>query len=181
MKNGTNSWKYRLFLSVDLENSTRFKQESFNVSNEYPEWAEFFQSFYFEFNEHLCKQLSSAKKIPKPSVWKCLGDEIIYVVEIKDSTNVKIYVECFSNAIVKYNEVASTIGKPKNCKCQGTIWGAGFPVRNREVEIPTTLKKSNDNPSYDFIGFDMDLGFRISKFSGPERLIISMPIAYIKQ
>lgn len=174
-----NSWKYRLFLSADLEDSTKLKKDLFNVSKEYPEWAEYFQSFYSEFNTHFSKQLSTAKKVPLPSIWKCLGDEILYVVEIQESANVAVYVECFKNAIIEYNKVATTIEEPKNCKCHGAVWGAGFPVRNREVLIPTSLDKKKAKCETDFIGFDMDLGFRISKFSRPERLVVSLPVAYI--
>ena len=167
-------WMYQLFLSVDLENSTKFKSVSFSSSNnEYPEWVEFFEDFYSTFADLFKNQLNT-KKVAVPSIWKYMGDEIIYNVEIKNSAHVVDYVDCFKKAIATYNSSAE---KQKDYKCHGTIWGAGFPVRNREVSIPTEI--SGRKKSTDFIGLDMDLGFRISKYSKAERLVVSLPVAYI--
>lgn len=173
-------WLYQLFMSVDLNKSTDFKKNYFKKDlPKNAEWALYFQSFYNDFTENFFAQFDKTKRVAKPSIWKCLGDEVIYYVKITDSEDVEIYVDCLMKAIRFYNASLSDKQK-KKLPCQGTVWGAGFPIRNRTIKTPTTRgKKVIYDEVNDFIGFDMDLGFRISKHSKPERLVVSLPIAYI--
>lgn len=166
-------------MSVDLNKSTNFKKDYFKKDlPKNAEWALYFQSFYHDFTENFFAQFEKTKKVAKPSIWKCLGDEVIFYVKITDSEDVEVYVDCLMKAIRLYN--ASLSDKKKKLPCQGTVWGAGFPIRNRTIKTPHTKgKKVVYDEVNDFIGFDMDLGFRISKHSKPERLVVSLPIAYI--
>ena len=175
LKNFPEDWSYRLFMSVDLQNSTSFKKNSYkNGVPENAEWAWVFENFYRDFFDIFRNELNIYAHLPVPSIWKCLGDEIIFQVEITDSADVLKYVLSFRKAIESYNEKAKC-GRNKHLQSQGTVWGAGFPVRNHCIEIPGT----NNEKQADFIGLDIDIGFRISKYSKPERLVLSLPIAYI--
>lgn len=164
-------WIYRVFFSVDLHKSTDYKRKILDKdSEEIAIWAFTFESFFEDFSKIFFNEFEKST-IKKPAIWKCLGDEIIFYVEITDSKDVVTYVTYLKNAIRDYNGIS------RKLQCQGTVWGAGFPIRNREVQVPSTdesiAKKS------DFIGIDMDLGFRLSKYAKPDYLIISLPVAYI--
>ncbi|MCQ2097651.1 MAG: hypothetical protein MJY87_06890 [Fibrobacter sp.] len=166
-------WAYRLFLSVDLQNSTGFKKKAYKDGvPQNAEWAWVFEDFYSEFSDIFFLKLNNYTNLVKPNLWKCLGDEIIYQIEINDSADVEKYVLSFRDSILSYN-AKSPNNKEKPLQAQGTVWGAGFPIRNHRVTIP------NGNGQEDFVGLDIDIGFRISKYSKPERLVISLPIAYI--
>lgn len=175
LDNSPEDWSYRLFMSVDLQNSTIFKKNSYkNGVPENAEWAWVFEDFYRDFSDIFHTELNDYVDLQIPSIWKCLGDEIIFQVEITDSADVVKYVLSFRSAIESYNEKAKC-GRNKPLQSQGTVWGAGFPIRNHCIEIPC----SNNEKQKDFIGLDIDIGFRISKYSKPERLVISLPVAYI--
>lgn len=164
-------WTYRVFFSVDLHKSTDYKRKILDKdSEEIAVWAFTFESFFEDFSQRFFSEFEKST-IKKPSIWKCLGDEIIFYVEINDSKDVNTYVTYLKNAIRGYNSISNKL------KCQGTVWGAGFPIRNREILIPSTDEGSSQKG--DFIGIDMDLGFRLSKYAKPDYMIISLPVAYI--
>lgn len=164
-------WTYRVFFSVDLHKSTDYKRKILDKdSEEIAIWAFTFESFFEDFSQRFFSEFEKST-IKKPSIWKCLGDEIIFYVEITDSKDVYTYVTFLKNAIRGYNSISNKL------QCQGTVWGAGFPIRNREIQIPSTDK--GFSKKRDFIGIDMDLGFRLSKYAKPDYLIISLPVAYI--
>ena len=164
-------WIYRIFFSVDLHNSTDYKRKILDEnSEEIAIWAFTFESFFEDFSQRFFSEFEKST-IKKPSIWKCLGDEIIFYVEITDSKDVYTYVTFLKNAIRSYNSISNKL------QCQGTVWGAGFPIRNREIRIPSTDGRASKKS--DFIGIDMDLGFRLSKYAKPDYMIISLPVAYI--
>ena len=164
-------WTYRVFFSVDLHKSTDYKRKILDKdSEEIAIWAFTFESFFEDFSQRFFSEFEKST-IKKPSIWKCLGDEIIFYVEITDSKDVYTYVTFLKNAIRGYNSISNKL------QCQGTVWGAGFPIRNREIQIPSTDESSSQKR--DFIGIDMDLGFRLSKYAKPDYMIISLPVAYI--
>ncbi|HSQ40804.1 MAG TPA: hypothetical protein VLM37_00835 [Fibrobacteraceae bacterium] len=54
---------------------------------------------------------------------------------------------------------------------KATAWAAGFPVRN-------ALYQNSQNALTDYIGPEMDKGFRISQYASPYRFVIAADLAY---
>lgn len=174
------SWLYKLFFSVDLRKSTNFKSDIIKNGDwkGNAEWALCFENFYESFTESFVARIRKHDGVEEPSIWKCLGDEVIYAVDIADSSLTSVYVDEFAATIKNHNSLIEQ--KPtQQLQCQGTVWGAGFPVRNRIVKTPSPMSQSKSQKNnQDYIGLEMDLGFRISKFSKPEKLVISIQVAY---
>ena len=167
----------RLFLSVDISGSTEYKSKHSNFKEYANHWARFYESFFQDFPARLAGEVFKEFKVLRGSlqVWKCLGDEIIYEDVVISSGDCHKLVTAFYNAIVGYDKVVrETAGKP-GLRVKGTCWTAGFPIRNAKIKVPNKLSSY----STDYIGPDMDIGFRLSKVSRPERVVVSMDLADI--
>lgn len=194
-------WHYRLFFSVDIENSTAYKYSKISKNiNETTkadvldwlwgiEFKEFVTFFSDEFQKNNEKYTSDTKDLAISykdiEIWKLLGDEIIFVVEIKDVRAVLWHVLAFRRTIANYNG-RKLIKNKANFKCKGTIWGAGFPLNNFPLQGLSSnetldnrfLKQRNQLLEHEYIGANIDAGFRLAKFATPRKLIISIEIAY---
>jgi hypothetical protein len=74
----------------------------------------------------------------------------------------------FYDALKEYD---GAIRQKENLRAKGSAWLAGFPIRNSEIEL------SGGTTNLDFIGPDIDAGFRLSPHTRPGRLLISMDTA----
>lgn len=167
----------RIFLSVDISGSTAYKSKHNNFKEYEKHWARFYESFFQDFPSCFAGKVFEQFKGVRDSlqVWKCLGDEIIYEDKIGSLDDSHKLVMAFYNAIITYDKtVREREGKP-GLRVKGTCWTAGFPIRNAKLKVP--IKKSEYGS--DYIGPDMDIGFRLSKASRPERVVVSMDLADI--
>lgn len=164
-----------LFLSVDMEGSTRLKQ---TISNRQAQvWLdvvlrfieEFPQAFQAKRDEHARKQ---RRAVPAPRLWKMLGDELVFWVEPERLHDVAALVETFRAALETLNtrtrEERSGAVFPL---VKGAAWVAGFPVTNAVVRM--------EDDSEDFVGPSMDAGFRIAKFANSRRFAVSVELAWL--
>lgn len=192
------AWHYRIFFSVDIEDSTSFKYSKIfktrddcnDATSADWQWGavfrEFFDSFidaFFSRNKTFADEHSkNGIDFQELDIWKFLGDEIIFVVEVTDVRAVLWHVLAFKNAIKFYNE------NEKDCKgglkCKGTIWGAGFPINNFPLgsndysEGSDIIAKKKSALKNEYVGANIDAGFRLTKFSSPRNMVISIEIAY---
>jgi hypothetical protein len=60
-------------------------------------------------------------------------------------------------------------------RLKGSAWLAKFPSPNIEVEVPELAKDGRTTPT-DFIGPDIDLGFRLGKFAHPSTVCVSLDL-----
>src|SRR3546814_3468787 len=60
-------------------------------------------------------------------------------------------------------------------RLKGTAWLAYLSENNIALEIPE-LSSNDVAPHLDFIGPDLDLGFRLSKFARPASLLLSLDL-----
>jgi len=113
-------------------------------------------------------------------VWKYIGDEVMLMTELTcDVYQSSIHVLALAETIKQINNEYKN--KPLNndennilqVKVLCTAWVAGFPVDNIEIAPPSGGRKEKD-----YLGPLIDLGFRLSKFSTKDRLIISASLAY---
>lgn len=140
----------RLFLSVDIANSTAFKQANAfgQTKNSDPErlverWfspiAEFYWGMQSDFDNEIANYKASGAWLEctdqpeTPRLWRTLGDEIIYVVPLRYHCDAIWFVEAWLRAIKRQRAVI--IGRSPNLDLKGSAWIAGFPVNNAEVAL----------------------------------------------
>lgn len=148
------------------------------------------------------KERESLQEIGHPKFWKCIGDELIFEREITAISQCAAVIFSLRYALEKFrNDIKDQY---PSLEIKGGAWTAQFPVVNQEVvfgpdrdEIVEILGRNlywqlsdmirphffrlNPLPleSIDFVGPQMDLGFRILKFSSPRRIVLSADLAYL--
>lgn len=171
----------RIFLSVDLIGSTAFKQHSTaaeKTSEQLQTWLISFSDFYSEFKLVYLRALSRSNDYfgvegyDKPTIWKKLGDELIFSAALHSVKEPFFYVECFRIALVEYEKEIHRQGWPLGLK--GTAWTAGFPVRNVKIADDAV-----EAVCYDYIGPCIDLGFRLGKFATARKFVLSVELVWL--
>ena len=167
----------RLFLSVDMAGSTQFKSR-FSAGES---WLETFRSFFTNFPLMLAGQVGFAfleeGETPSVEVWKVMGDEVIFVVTPSSAEEMVGLLLALLRTMDAY-ETRFLEDLPLRLK--GTAWLAEFGARNIELEIPE-LSGGDGVRVIDFIGPDLDLGFRVTKFARPACLALSFDVADLAQ
>lgn len=164
----------RLFLSVDMVGSTQFKARFTGKGSE--GWLDTFRAFFTNFPLMLAGQLAfeflEDDDTPAVDVWKVMGDEVIFVAEPSSAEELTSILRALLRTMKLY-EASHFDLLPLRLK--GTGWLADFGEHNIELDIPE-LSASDVAPHVDYIGPDLDLGFRISKFARPASLVLSLDL-----
>ncbi len=164
----------RLFLSIDMVGSTQFKARYMGMAGE--GWLETFRSFFTNFPLLLAGQVGmeflEQEESPAVDVWKVMGDEIIFVAEASSAGELVSILRALLRAMKIYEE---RYLERLPLRLKGAAWLATFGERNIELDIPE-LSSSDATPHLDFIGPDIDLGFRLSKFARPMCLVLSLDL-----
>ncbi len=173
----------RLFLSADLQGSTRIKQLGTGKAG--ATWLPTVLDFVKRFPERVaaCRSAwfrseSAQEGIHEPSemtVWKVLGDEVVFECRIRNRHDLISAVSAFHNALESANKATVDARRreqssPRRLFVKGTAWVAGFPVANSVVKL---------NDRYDYIGPSMDLGFRLTKLAGAGRFVVTADLAWL--
>jgi class 3 adenylate cyclase len=168
-----------MFFSVDLSGSTAVK-DSLHVHHHKPVWLEPFEAFFRNFPELFLSEIDSAYSDPDVSidvfVWKLIGDEIIFKSEPGSASDAARLVAAFQRTIVKYDQ---ELFKRWPLRVKGTVWAANFLQRNIEISIPERMhwKDSDQTIHSDYLGPDVDTGFRIAHHAPAGGVIISLNLA----
>ncbi|MFZ5721038.1 MAG: hypothetical protein ACOY5Y_16370 [Pseudomonadota bacterium] len=165
---------HRLFLSVDMMGSTEFKARFTGQGSE--GWLEVFRAFFANFPLMLAGQIGfeflDEEATPAIEVWKVMGDEVIFIAEPATAEELTSTLLALLRTMAMYEERHF---QELPLRLKGTAWLAGFDGQNIEVEIPE-LSSGDGGAHLDFIGPDIDLGFRISKFARPGALVLSLDV-----
>lgn len=196
----------RLFLSVDIVGSTALKGEANYQTiaahlrvlqkaakakdldalpiealpslDEY-DWVAIQQNTFGDFHSEFSKTGQPDANSPyEVFPWKALGDELIYSIRLQSREQATKLVTSFIAALRLIDRQLSSKGR---IRLKGAAWIAGFPIRNRIVQIPAPTvfyKHSGDDVSFpyprdDFWGPDMDIGFRLSRCTFPGMCVAS--------
>ncbi|MEJ9130679.1 NUDIX hydrolase [Bacillus thuringiensis] len=181
-----------LFISFDLVNSTAFKTL-------YPNnWPVIFHRFYELVENHVLKNFLNSK------VWRYAGDEILFYKQIKNPSELYDAPQFALKIINLVNDALSKNYAETNniLYVKSTLWIAEATfVKSQDIESvfkvsqfpKSTSGKENLNNrnnliinfeingkrNIDFLGSDIDLGFRIAKFAQRNKVVISAELAYI--
>lgn len=144
----------RIFLSVDIVNSTAFKQaprpavdkksrsREEIIQNDRPEepWFSPIASFYRGIERRLAEEWENHSKSfeeieliagPAPSLWKASGDEVIYVKTLEIPSQALLSARAWMSTV---NAHRKEIKKDfPSLDLKASAWLAGFPVNNAEV------------------------------------------------
>lgn len=165
---------FRLFLSVDMVGSTQFKASaSVRGANG---WLETFRTFFTNFPLMLVGQMGFAfldeEEMPAVDIWKAMGDEVIFAAQPASPEELVGILRVLLRTMRLYE---ANHFKTLPLRLKGTAWIADFSENNIALEIPE-LSSDDVAPHLDFIGPDLDLGFRLSKFARPASLVLSLDL-----
>lgn len=163
-----------LFFSFDLVNSTQFK------TSHPTKWVAVVSRFY----ELIENELSS--RVDQIFVWKFVGDEVLFYKRVSKKDDLH---KCLPAAYEALKATSQVLLKHfdypgDSLAVKGTVWTAeaqrAQPSSSDDINPPTNVivetgGKSEKNR--DFLGPDVDVGFRISKFALRQRLVVSAELA----
>lgn len=185
--NGKNEVTLNLFFSFDIVNSTKYK-------NLTPRWPIILKELLEKIKVSVEKS-----KLKCTSLWRIIGDEIVFVQEIYKIKDLSVFIEEIFNITQKiveslregyfFDDLEVHI-IPKDeinmlkfntlLSIKSTAWLAAI---NDEMGNPydsIILDYSNGGRIIrDYIGKDIDAGFRLKNYTQDRRLIISFEIAYL--
>jgi NUDIX domain len=165
-----------IFFSFDLVNSTQFKAS-------YPaEWPVVVMRFYELITNELITRISSA------IVWKFVGDEVLFFKQVINEEDLLLALPAAHAALLATMEVLHKASPSSRelLAIKGTVWIAeAQPIQPSDAKsIKTTSRniivEPGRSPSWmsrDFLGPDIDAGFRISRFALRRRLVVSAELA----
>ena len=162
-----------LFFSFDLVNSTFYK-------NKVNSWASIFSKFF-----SFCKAEVSQNYFPNAELWKMVGDEILFYMPISDIIQLKSaparVFQLMNKSIEMIHEAEVTSKGVLSVK--STMWTAYINdiecVQENNTVYSNILIKERviDNINLDFLGPDIDIGFRISKYALRNKLVVDAKLA----
>lgn len=143
------------------------------------DWSEIIKELFNDFNVEFNNQLNKAQEV---FPWKILGDELIYCIDVQGRQDIYDYTLAFYKALRIHDKKYS---ENPIIRLKGSAWTAGFPIRNRIIETPipqlyldSEFQKDYKYPHIDYLGPEMDIGFRIGKCTYPGFIVISLELAY---
>jgi hypothetical protein len=165
----------RLFLSVDIVGSTRFKAERARRDGGAEGWLAVFKTFFTHLPLMLEGEVGLAfldeDRTPAVDVWKAMGDEIIFAAALERDDDIAPLLLALLRAMRLLGE-RQFDALPLRLK--GAAWTAAFPQPNIEIEIPEL--SSGEGCYIDYLGPDIDLGFRIGRHARAGGLVGSVDL-----
>jgi hypothetical protein len=190
----------RLFFSLDLVGASKFKYSNPPLNEDIPGWPpifiEFFQKAAERFRFHIRESADqNGHEIYEVAFWKTLGDEVLfYSTQLSFQQSywlARAFIATVSELHKDFqNDYFGKLG------VKGVIWSAGFPIRNKRIYLDysnstsvyeggedTSIEASGVTPSpgsiVDFMGLEMDQGFRIATYAYPGRVVCSPDSCYL--
>lgn len=174
-----------LFLSCDIVGSTRYKQSM-------ALWQKTFLTFYREFPQVLGDLAEEAEFEREFTLWKPVGDELIFTVRVRKEDEIYHAVRLWLEAMNKY-ETDSLQDTPLATK--GGAFIATFPGPDSESSIPRNptietsdkgvfelnadaLKTRSADYMYDYFGPSIDTGFRVFSACDNRFFTLSVEVAW---
>ena len=168
-----------MFMSVDVVNSTAFKERMEHTETG-PAWLDPFRKFFREFPLILMGRVAlcfdDATSIPEISLWRIAGDEMVFVARPESEQETLFLFESLYQAFRHYHAKLSTdygLGLKACC------WSADFPQKNIAIGIPEIASRGDgsEDAYTEYLGPDVDLGFRIAKHVHGGEAIASLQLA----
>jgi hypothetical protein len=160
-------------MSLDIAGSTAFKAQA-SGEGDSPEWLEAFETFFREAPLIMMGQIASVfadeDEVPYTGVWKVIGDEIVLLAHPKTTREAELLLVAFYRTIIHYDKM---LFERWPLRIKGCCWAAQISRRNRAVEIPEMLGGESEEVYVDYLGPDVDTGFRLAAWGGRGQVIVS--------
>ena len=173
MINMLNQSRVAMFMSADLSGSTAFKSEA-QGDPDGPAWVGAFEEFFREVPLIMMGQIAAAfmteEEVPDCRVWKVIGDEIVFLAHPKSARQAQLLTNAFYNTVINYD---NKIFERWPLRVRGCCWAAQISNRNRQIEIPEMMGSDSAQTYVDYLGPDVDAGFRLAACVGRGQLIVS--------
>lgn len=148
------------------------------------DWSRIIQKCFDDFNTRFNGQLDLKTSSNLIFPWKMAGDELIYCIDVDTRTEVYKYLFAFFKTLRFFDKLY--LEKGSYIRLKGSAWTAGFPIRNRimtTITYPEIPEKCVSDPFcklslQDFMGPEIDIGFRIGKYTFPGIIVVSLELAY---
>ena len=162
-----------MFMSIDLSGSTAFKSET-QTEGDSPAWLEAFEEFFREVPLIMMGQIAAGfmleDEVPDCSVWKVIGDEIVFLAHPRSARQAQLLTIAFYNTLINYD---NKVFERWPLRVRGCCWAAQISRRNRQIEIPEMMGSDSSQTYVDYLGPDVDAGFRLAGCVGRGQLILS--------
>lgn len=177
-----------LFFSFDLVGSSGVKAQKFERFH----WVELFRYFHSECRRHIV-----SRGVENAVVWKYQGDEILFYQRIETAYQVEHTIRSMDRTLGalmrELGESAKYSAAAEHLAIRALAWIA--PVRSFAENVPekmavlvAELEKldlltgdqmfhDRENSILDFLGPNIDTGFRLAATARPERITISPELA----
>ncbi len=197
------STQLRVFFSVDLVGGTSYKNRGpaggVASAQSWPNRFEsFFQEFIASFKERVtvARSGSEAGIMPPPQLWKINGDELLFTELVyEDPAQRQAALQSSLRAFVGLVHDTDERFIAEGLGVRACVWTAGFPLRNKPVQIvqggieliPDDIGRSDPETGpgasvpvtvNDYIGQDMDIGFRLAAGAPPGRVVCSLDLVH---
>ncbi len=167
--------RVRLFLSVDIVGSTAYKQKNTEqqFDGKIQKWLFPIATFYHKFEENFFAHWDNLKEKadnpnsgvsicfgPEPTLWKMLGDELIYTKIITNPIQIEYLFQAWRQTLREYRKIIRFSNEDGDEKDNGLdlkscAWIAGFPYENAEVALAKRPQKTTQD--------DTDFGTQYTK------------------
>lgn len=164
-------------ISFDLVGSTEFKTARSN-------WPTVMQKFYHFARKEILDSVPSAMQ------WKLVGDEILFYVKIRKIADVADVIQGTFDALCRVDKEMrrERFSGYKSLAVKGATWIARCFQENSLADSGSAESERTQNLIFftgeapfqdvDFIGPDIDIGFRISKYTFKGKLVVSANLGY---
>lgn len=146
------------------------------------DWASIVENCLQQFHESFISEIDAAKldsRAYERSPWKAIGDELVYSFGLLDVRHAHGLLTAFLHAIRDQDSQWAS-RKSIGIRLKATAWVAGFPINNRKVKLPMLQVNGPAQspwPTIDYLGPDIDIGFRLGKSSWSGMCVISLSLA----
>lgn len=162
-----------VFMSLDIAGSTAFKAQAFGEGDS-PEWLEAFETFFREAPLIMMGQIAAVfameDEVPETGVWKVIGDEIVLLAHPRTPREAELLLVAFYRTVINFDKM---IFERWPLRIKGCCWAAQISRRNRAIEIPEMLGGDSEEVYVDYLGPDVDTGFRLAACGGRGQVIVS--------
>lgn len=178
-----------LFFSFDVVNSTLYK------TIDYYGWAQVLNQLFKELRKEIQTNINESE------MWRVLGDEAIFIVKIRDEQLLRVYINKIFNIMISTiyklksgnfftSDQFPNFQKPQSIlSLKTTAWIAAVKdvgdINNNVILSDDTYNifecydSREGHKIYEFLGNDIDTGFRIAKQTLDGRMVLSYELAYL--
>lgn len=166
-------------MSVDVVGSTAYK-EQIEKAEGGPAWLGAFERFFREFPLVLMGRVAlcfdDAETVPQIALWRIAGDEMVFVARTGSILESLAIFQSLHQAFVVYHE---KLEEGYGLGLKGCCWAVDLPNHNIAIEIPELAAGGDgtDGAYVEYLGPDVDLGFRIAKHVRGGEIMISLQLA----